>query len=171
MRVVGIDPGTRVCGWGVVEVTGNRLVHLDHGVVRLAGALPERLAVLFDDLTAVLAEHRPTVMAVEGVFTHKNARSALVLGHARGVALLTAARAGLEVHEYAPTVVKKSVVGSGRAEKQQIQRMIAALLHIPVPAVADAADALGVAVCHVHHQGGAGAASAVVRHRPTGTGR
>lgn len=169
MRVLGIDPGSTVCGWAVVETTGHRVRHLAHGAVRLTGELPDRLLVLFDALEEVVEAHAPEVVAVEGVFTQRNARSALVLGHARGVALLAAARRGLAVHEYAPATVKKAVVGTGRAEKAQVGRMVAALLSIEAPRVHDAADALAVAICHVQHGArGASLSSSVVRHRKAG---
>lgn len=135
----------------MVEASRPRATHLGHGVVRLSGTLSERLAALFAGLEEIIRESRPDVVAVEGVFTHKNARSALVLGHARGVALLCAANAGLLVEEYPPATVKKSVVGNGRAHKRQIQTMVGALLGIPGPRLSDAADALAIALCHIHH--------------------
>ncbi len=151
MRVLGIDPGTNVCGWGVVEATRPRSTHLGHGVIRMKGELPGRLAKLCAEIDAVIGKWSPDVVAVEGVFTHRNARSALILGHSRGVSLLCAARAGLSVEEYTPATVKKCVVGNGRAEKRQVQTMVAALLGIPQPKVTDAADALAVALCHVQN--------------------
>lgn len=172
MRVLGIDPGTRACGWGLVDGGGRRLAHVAHGVVRLDGELHDRLAELFGALEEVIAEYRPELVAVEGVFTQKNARSALVLGHARGVALLAAARAALPVAEYPPATVKKTVVGTGRAEKHQVQKMVSALLRVPAPPAFDASDALAIAICHLHHGGGVAAIAAVpsvVRHRRGGS--
>jgi crossover junction endodeoxyribonuclease RuvC len=171
MRVLGIDPGTLVCGWGVVEATRPKATHLGHGAVRLDGALADRLAALHRELSAVVRETRPDAVAVEGVFTHKNARSALILGHARGVALLCAAEASLPVHEYPPATVKKTVAGSGRAEKKQIQTMVGALLGITAPKVEDAADALAIALCHVHHAPVAARLSAIRSVRPAGKAR
>jgi crossover junction endodeoxyribonuclease RuvC len=162
MRVLGIDPGTRVCGWGVVDATRPRPTHVGHGAVTMEGELVDRLAALYLDLERVISETGPEVVAVEGLFTHKNARSALILGHARGVALLCAARAGLRGHEYPPATVKRAVVGNGRADKRQVQTMIAALLGIPAPKVADAADALAVALCHIQKAPIAGRLAALV---------
>lgn len=172
VRVLGIDPGTAICGWGVVE-SGRRPSHVDHGVLRLGGELGERLAELFAGLEAVIARHAPDVVCVEGVFSHRNARSALVLGHARGVALLAASRAALPVHEYAPATVKKTVVGTGRAEKEQVAHMVSAMLSIPMPTVLDASDALAIALCHLSHArpGAAAPRASVVRHRGRGVGR
>lgn len=142
-----------------------------HGVVPLKGDLTARLGELFEELTRVAQRYEPEQVAVEGVFTHRNARSALVLGHARGVALLIAARQGLSVHEYAPATIKKTVAGSGRAQKEQVQRMVGVLLDIEPPRVFDAADALAVAICHLQHVTGAlpaRARSSVVRNRKAG---
>lgn len=148
MRILGIDPGTRTCGWGVVEASRPRAKHVAHGAVSLKGELSGRLARLGSELDSILLEVRPDVVAVEGVFTHRNARSALLLGHARGVALLCAARAGLPVSEYSPATVKRSVAGNGRAEKGQVQMMVAAILGITTLDNSDAADALAIALCH-----------------------
>lgn len=152
MRVLGIDPGTNICGWGIAESGPPRASHIGHGTINLKGELPRRLADLFVALDAVIIEYSPDVVAVEGVFARINPRSALILGHARGVALLCAARAGLEVMEYPPATVKKSVVGNGRAEKKQVQTMVGAILGLSSPLVSDAADALAVALCHIHHE-------------------
>jgi crossover junction endodeoxyribonuclease RuvC len=153
LRVLGIDPGSRYTGFGVVEQHGNRLVHLGHGVLRLDGDAPlqTRLHELFDGLTRALAIHRPDAVAVEGVFTFKNARSALVLGHARGVALLVAAQRELPVHEYSPAKVKKSVGAGGASAKDAVARMVQTLLGIEVTERADASDALAVAICHLNN--------------------
>lgn len=151
VRVLGIDPGTRFCGVGVVEdAGGGRVRHLHHAVIVLdpKAALDERLLVLGAELDRLLAEQRPLVVAVEEVFYGKNARSALVLGHARGVALLTARRAGAEVRSYPTAVIKEAVTGSGRADKTQVARMVCALLGIQLAGVrADASDALAAALC------------------------
>ena len=151
MRVLGIDPGTRHCGFGVVEArSGSRMVHVGHGVIspRASDPLEKRLAVIFDGLTEAIREHRPDACAVEEVFFAANVKSALVLGHARGVALLAAARAGLEVHAYAPTLVKQAVVGTGRAEKEQVARMVSVILGVPAIDKSDASDALAIAIAH-----------------------
>lgn len=151
MRVLGIDPGSRVTGFGVVEKQGNRLHHVANGCVvahRGDPAFEERLVRIHHGLVEVIALHEPDVVAVEGIFHYKNALSALKLGHARGVALLTARLHGLDVHEYKPSVVKQAVVGTGRADKHQVSKMICLLLGIAEPASHDASDALAVAICH-----------------------
>jgi crossover junction endodeoxyribonuclease RuvC len=153
MRLIGLDPGLRATGWGVIDAVGNRLGHVANGVVRTDanGALADRLKQIHDGLRAVLAEWRPAAAAVEETFVNKNANSTLKLGQARGVAMLVPALAGLQVHEYATNLIKKSVVGSGHADKDQIRAMVHRLL----PGIAidsgDAADALAVAICHAHH--------------------
>ncbi len=155
MRVLGIDPGTSITGYGVVEY-GNgtpgfgRLVEC--GVIRLArrGPLPRRLAELHDGILDLIARHRPTTLALEDAFYHKNVRTTLVLGHARGVVLLAAQQSRVGIAEYAPATVKKTVVGAGGAPKAQVAAMVARLLrlkHAPKPA--DAADGVAVALTHV----------------------
>ncbi len=165
MRLLGLDPGLRVTGWGVVEVTGNRYRFVAAGIVRSdAGAgLAERLLQLHDGLAAVVAQHRPDEAAVEETFMNTNAASALKLGQARGVALLVPAVAGVPVAEYAANLIKKSVVGFGHAGKGQIQAMIATLLPGAGPQSPDAADALAVALCHAHHRQSAVLQAAVRR--------
>lgn len=153
MRILGLDPGLRTTGWGVVEVDGARIRHVANGriVPDAEAPLPARLVAIFEGLEEVLARHRPQSAAVEETFVNANPSSTLRLGFARGVALLAPARLGIEVAEYATTAVKKSVVGVGRADKVQVQAMVQRLL----PGVrldgADAADALAVALCHGHH--------------------
>ena len=153
MRLIGLDPGLRLTGWGVIEVEGNRLRHVAHGVVKVAtaGTLAERLRELFEGVAGVIEAQRPIEAAVEETFVNVNASSTLKLGLARGVALLAPARFGIEVAEYASTAVKKSVVGAGHADKQQIQAMVQRLLPGVQLEGADAADALAVALCHGHH--------------------
>ncbi len=155
MRVLGIDPGTSVTGYGVVE-TGNgapglgRLVEC--GVIRFARRtpLPNRLAELHDGLRTLIARHRPTALALEHAFYHKNVRTTLVLGHAWGVVLLVAAQAGLDIKEYSPATVKKTVVGAGGAGKGQVAAMVARLLRLKqAPRPADAADGVAVALTHI----------------------
>jgi crossover junction endodeoxyribonuclease RuvC len=157
MRVFGIDCGTNCTGYGVVDVKvgprETRLVAVASGGLRLAKDQPlhVRLAYIFAELTALLQMHRPDVVAVEGVFYSVNAKSALKLGHVRGVALLAAALQGLPVAEYAPLTIKSAVVGYGLAQKEQVQYMVARLLNLDhAPEPADAADALAIAICHVH---------------------
>lgn len=151
-RVLGIDPGSRVTGFGVVEAHGSRLCHLAHGVLRVPGelALELRLAELFHGLSEVLALWTPDAVAVEGVFAFRNARSALVLGHARGVALLAAAQGGRPVFEYAPAAVKRAVGAGGAASKEAVAKQMRAFLGLTGLLRADATDALAVAVCHLH---------------------
>lgn len=155
MRVLGIDPGTSVTGYGVVE-TGNgapglgRLVEC--GVLRFARQtpLPNRLAELHDGLKTLILRHRPTALALENAFYHKNVRTTLVLGHAWGVVLLVAAQAGLDIKEYSPATVKKTVVGAGGAGKGQVAAMVARLLQLKqAPRPADAADGVAVALTHI----------------------
>lgn len=151
VRILGIDPGSRATGFGVIEVSGNRSRHLAHGVVRCAdGPLPDRLRQLFRELTAVVAEHRPDEVAIEQVFVQKNVSSALVLGQARGAAICAVAEAGLAVHEYTPARIKQSIAGTGGADKGQVQRMVQVLLALVRAPAADAADALACALCHAH---------------------
>ena len=152
IRILGLDPGLRRTGWGVIAIDGARLIHVAHGVIAPKDSLPfsERLLALFEGISAIVAEHAPHEAAVEETFMNNNAASALKLGHARAMALVAPARAGLSVAEYAATVVKKSVVGTGAADKTQVAFMIARLLPKAGPASADAADALAVAIAHAH---------------------
>ncbi|MFL6720433.1 MAG: crossover junction endodeoxyribonuclease RuvC [Sphingomonas sp.] len=157
MRILGLDPGLGTTGWGLIEADGNRLTHIANGQIRTDSAqlLPRRLAHLADQLEAVIADHAPASAAVEEVFVNKNPQSTLKLGQARGVALMCAARAGIDVGEYAPTLVKKAVVGTGGAEKAQVHAMVSRLLPGVKIAGPDAADALAVAITHAHHQASA----------------
>ena len=152
MRVLGIDPGSLATGYGVVERRGARVVHVAHGTLRprRGAALPERLAELQRGLARAIETHRPEVAAIERIFAGRSARAALVLGHARGVALAAAAAAGLPVLEYAPGEIKQAVAGSGGAEKRQVQAMVGRLLELAELPAADAADALATALCHAH---------------------
>lgn len=148
--VFGIDPGSHRLGWGAVLRRGSRYVHVAHGVCRAptTAALPERLLAIADALERAIADVRPGVVALEQAFFHKDPHAALVIGHARGVAMLLAARAGLTVIEYPPAMVKRTVVGNGRAEKAQVTGMIRAILGLSEAPQEDAADALAVAICH-----------------------
>lgn len=151
MIVMGIDPGTRRLGWGVVSATGTRLAHVAHGVIVAAEALPlaARLAKIDDELRVVIAEHAPAECGVEAIFFARDPSAAAKLGHARGVVFLALFRAGVAIHEYPPATVKRAVAANGRAEKDQVARMVAAMLRLPAPPPADAADALAVAITHV----------------------
>jgi crossover junction endodeoxyribonuclease RuvC len=153
MRLIGLDPGLRLTGWGVIDVDGNRLRHVAHGVVRVSteGSLADRLRELFDGVAAVVEAQQPAEAAIEETFVNVNPGSTLKLGQARGVVLLAPARAGLPVFEYAANLVKKSVTGAGHADKRQIAMMVGRLLP-GCDASADAADALAVAICHAHHR-------------------
>jgi len=152
VRILGLDPGLRRTGWGVITIEGARLAHVAHGVIAPKESLPfaERLLVLFEAISALVAEHSPDEAAVEETFMNNNAASALKLGHARAMALVAPARAGLPVAEYAATGVKKAVVGTGGADKDQVAFMIARLLPAAGGVTADAADALAVAIAHAH---------------------
>jgi crossover junction endodeoxyribonuclease RuvC len=149
--IIGIDPGSRVTGFGVVAVERHRVVHVDSGCVQLGdAALDDRLVLLFDALAAVVHRHRPSEAAIERVFMNRNADSALKLGHARGVAVLALRQAGLAVSEYSATQIKQTVVGRGHADKVQVQHMVRVLLGLERAPAADAADALAAAICHAH---------------------
>lgn len=152
IRVLGLDPGLRNTGWGVIEVEGNRMRAVADGTVRpdARGSLAERLGQLYEGLERVIADFNPHEAAVEETFVNKNPDSTLKLGQARGVVLLAPARAGLPVCEYQPTLVKKAVVGTGRAAKQQMGMMVKAILPGAVCDSLDSADALAVAICHAH---------------------
>jgi crossover junction endodeoxyribonuclease RuvC len=153
-RIIGIDPGLRRCGWGVIETLGNRLSFVGAGTVSppVDLSLAERLNLLFIGLGEVLDRFVPEEAAVEETFVNAGARSALILGQARGVALLSPAARGLPVSEYAANLVKKSVVGTGHADKGQIQLMVKTLMPAADFKGADAADALAIAICHAHHR-------------------
>jgi crossover junction endodeoxyribonuclease RuvC len=153
MRILGLDPGLGTTGWGLIEAEGNRLTHIANGQISTDTntPLPRRLAALADQLEALLADHGPAAAAVEEVFVNKNPQSTLKLGQARGVALMCAARAGIEVGEYAARLVKKAVVGTGGAEKAQVHAMVSRLLPGVKIAGPDAADALAVAITHAHY--------------------
>ncbi|MBF0132721.1 MAG: crossover junction endodeoxyribonuclease RuvC [Magnetococcales bacterium] len=152
MRILGIDPGISVTGWGVVESSGNRYTAVAHGCIRTdrAALLPVRLGEIFSGLNLVIAKYQPKLAVVEEIFVSQNPASALKLGHARGVAIAAANHGNLEVFEYSALQIKKAVVGYGRAEKQQVQEMVRMLLSMPKQAPSDASDALAAAVCHLN---------------------
>ncbi|MFW2390665.1 MAG: crossover junction endodeoxyribonuclease RuvC [Polyangiales bacterium] len=151
MRVLGIDPGSRRTGWGVVQLEGTRLVHIGSGTISAPEKLPlaQRLHLIHLGLEEAVGQHAPETIAVEEIFFAKYANAAIKLGHARGVALLVAAQSGLELHEYPPAVVKRTVVGRGAADKVQVGRLVTALLGLKAPPEEDAADALAVAITHI----------------------
>lgn len=164
MRVLGIDPGLRNLGWGVIDTTGARIRHVANGICHSgSGELAARLLVLFDQLSEVVAAYCPDTAAVEQTFVNKDGAGTLKLGQARGIALLVPARAGLEVGEYAPNTVKKTVVGVGHADKAQVEHMVRLQLPGVEIAGADAADALAIALCHAHHSRASGRLQAALQ--------
>jgi crossover junction endodeoxyribonuclease RuvC len=152
-KILGLDPGLGTTGWGLIQAQGNRLSHIANGQLKTDTSAPlaERLADLCRQLETLIAEHAPEAAAVEEVFVNKNPQSTLKLGQARGVVLMCAAKAGMAVGEYSPTLVKKAVVGTGGAEKPQVHAMVSRLLAGAKIAGPDAADALAVAITHAHH--------------------
>jgi crossover junction endodeoxyribonuclease RuvC len=176
VKIFGIDPGSERTGYGCVDTDGrrHRLVVFGSIAAPAHTAFPDRLSIIHAGLTALLAEHRPDCVAIENIFHAKNVRSALRLGHARGVALLAASAAGVPIAEYTPAEIKRAVVGFGRAEKPQVGQMVKILLGLDVaPSPHDAADALAVAICHVHSAYGAiaEASTRVQAGRDGGPGR
>ncbi len=163
IRIIGIDPGLRNTGWGIIEAEGSRLSFVACGRVRSDSSanMGERLRQLHEGLARIIADHAPGEAAIEETFVNRDPQSALKLGQARGVALAVPALAGLEVEEYAANLVKKTIVGNGHADKQQIAMMIRVLLPMSAASSADAADALAVAICHAQHRG----ARAMARRR------
>ena len=157
IRILGIDPGLRRTGWGLIGCEGNRLIYLACGSVETndKASLAERLVTIHDGLARVVAEFRPDEAAVEATFVNRDATATLKLGQARGIALLVPAKAGVSVAEYAPNLVKKTIVGAGHAEKAQIRLMVGVLLPKADPQSEDAADALAIAVTHAHHRASA----------------
>ncbi len=165
IRIIGIDPGLRRTGWGVVESDGSRLSFVAAGTIRVAEAAPlaERLCAIHDRLNEIIRSYAPDEAAVEATFVNRDAAATLKLGQARGVAMLVPALAGIQVAEYAPNAVKKAVVGAGHAQKQQIRLMVSVLLPRASFDGDDSADALAIAICHAHHRGGAAIRVAVAR--------
>lgn len=152
IRILGLDPGLSAMGWGVIDVTGSRLAHVAHGVIatKPAAGLGMRLMALHRELTVIIESHAPRAISVEQAFVARDPQAALKIGHARAVALLAAAQAGLEIAEYAPNHIKKCVVGAGHAGKEQVQFMVKRLLPACGVTQADAADALAAAIAHAH---------------------
>ncbi|MGD9652966.1 MAG: crossover junction endodeoxyribonuclease RuvC [Candidatus Dadabacteria bacterium] len=152
MRVIGIDPGSRVCGYGVLESENGGVTHIASGCIKASPGLPvsKRLSIIYDGLLGIIKGHSPLIMSVESMFFSKNARSAITLGEARGVALLAASMSGIDVCEYSPTKVKLALTGRGRASKSDVRRMITMLLEVPEFESEDASDAVAIALCHLH---------------------
>lgn len=153
-RILGIDPGSRATGYGIIEKTGSRTVFVTCGVIRAGekAALYDRLLLIHRGLSEVMEKYRPSVAAVEDVFVAVNPRTAIKLGHARGVAILAAMQHGLSIHDYSSKLVKQAVVGYGQADKQQMQQMVRVLLKLNSSPSQDAADALAVAICHANKE-------------------
>lgn len=150
-RILGIDPGSRITGFGILEKRDGRTVYVESGCVRAGdGDFAGRLKTIFDGISDIVRIYAPDVAAIEKVFMHRNADSALKLGQARGAAICALMAAGLEVREYSPSEIKQATVGKGNAAKEQVQHMVQALLKLPAVPQADAADALAVALCHLH---------------------
>jgi len=171
MRVLGIDPGTVATGWGVIDAAHSRLRRVDSGVIRTRGALPMRLARIYDETRRVLDAYEPAWLSLEKPFVGVNVQSAFRLGEARGAILAAAAHAGVQVHEYSPAEIKVAVAGTGRAVKEQVATMVQRLLAIDGGLAEDEADALGAAICHVHSRHGAALDSGRTRRRPRATTR
>ncbi len=153
MKVLGVDPGTLTSGFGIVSEEDHKLFHVVSGGISPSAKnpFPKRLKKIYEELEKIIDKYRPNVVVVEDLFVSKNIRSALKLGHSRGVAILAAMNAGLPVFEYSPSEVKQAVVGNGKADKKQVQLMVKSLLDLQkVPHPADAADALAAAICHIH---------------------
>ncbi len=147
--IIGIDPGSRKTGFGVIDAEGSKAVYVTSGIIRMPDkALPERLKIIFDSVSEIIAEYQPVEMAIEDVFFARDPRAALKLGQARGAAIVAGVTAGLPVGEYAARTVKQSVVGTGAATKEQVQHMVKQLLKLPGIPAEDAADGLAVALCH-----------------------
>ena len=153
LRILGIDPGSRLTGFGIVDAGDRRAVYVASGAVQsVRGTFPERLQLIFESVAEIVATYRPHIVVLESVFVHRNAASALKLGQARAAALCATFEAGAEVHEYAPREIKQAIVGTGSATKEQVQHMVMALLELDGPPSPDAADALAAALCYAHRR-------------------
>ena len=153
MRIIGIDPGTAILGYGIIDYIGNQMRPVDYGCIRTESNIdmPVRLGMLYDDLQSLLNKYQPDVMAVEELFFNRNVTTAITVGQARGVVLLAGVQMDIPVFEYTPLQVKQAICGYGRAEKQQVQEMVRVLLHLQgIPKPDDVADALAVSICHAH---------------------
>jgi crossover junction endodeoxyribonuclease RuvC len=155
MRVIGIDPGSRICGYGVLEARNGDIAYLASGSIapKTTLQLSERLKVIYEGLVEVIGEHKPDAVSIEDIFFAKNAKSAIKLGQARGVALLAASTSGITIYEYAPTKVKLALTGRGRANKLEVQKMLTAMLGVEEFETQDASDAVAIALCHIHLSG------------------
>ena len=155
IRILGIDPGSQVTGYGIIDMDGNHATHVTHGEIRVKGDTQgAKLHLIYEQLGRLIADHHPQEAAIERVFVHKNADSALKLGQARGSAIVACVEYGMEMYEYTANQIKQATVGKGHAAKQQVQHMVKVLLCLPEPPRADAADALAVALCHGHTREG-----------------
>lgn len=153
MRILGIDPGYAIVGWGVVDYINNKFTTVDYGAVLTEAGTPfeQRLEIIFDDVSAIIERYKPQAMSIEKLFFNTNAKTAIDVSQARGVTLLAAVKSGIEIFEYTPLQVKQSVVGYGRAEKKQVQEMTRLILNLPnIPKPDDTADSLALAICHGH---------------------
>lgn len=156
MKIIGIDPGYAILGYGIVEMTGNKFKVCGYGAITTDAKMemPDRLKILYHSLMEIIAEHEPDVASIEELFFNTNAKTAILVGQARGVAVLACANSGLEINEYTPLQIKQALVGYGRAEKKQVQMMVKTILNLrEVPKPDDTADALAAAVCHGHSAG------------------
>jgi len=168
IRILGIDPGSRQTGYGLIDSDGRQSVHVDSGCIYVKGDdFAERLGYIFQQVSELIREYGPTELSIEQVFVNKNVDSALKLGQARGAAICAAVQAGLKVHEYTPKAVKSAVVGTGNATKDQLQHMMSMLLKLEKGLQADQADALGIALCHAHNRNLAARVPLPARRRST----
>lgn len=152
--ILGIDPGSRITGFGLIGVDGNKLQYIESGCIRTGGGeFPERLKIIFEEMVTVVEAYSPDVVAIERVFMHRNPDSALKLGQARGAAICAAVTKGLKVSEYSPAEIKRATVGKGNAKKEQVQHMVTGLLNLSATPQEDAADALAIAICHANTGG------------------
>jgi len=154
MKILGIDPGTQVAGYGLIEKTGSKTRVIEYGAIKAGRHLdfPQRLRVIYCKIMDVISEHKPDQMAIEEVFYGKNIKAAIKIGEGRGIVFLCAASAGIPITEYAATIIKKAVVGNGNAHKEQVQEMVKIILGLPeIPSPQDASDALAIAICHSHN--------------------
>jgi len=152
IRILGIDPGSRITGFGIIEIQSRKATYITSGCIRLkTEAMPVRLNEIFNSVNEIIEQYQPTILSIEQVFVYRNAASALKLAQARAVAIVAAMQHDLSVHEYAPTKIKQTIVGTGHADKVQVQQMVKLLLNLPGTPQADAADALAIALCHSHH--------------------
>jgi len=151
-RILGIDPGSRITGFGIIDIQSRKATYITSGCIRLkTDAMPVRLNEIFESVNKIIEQYQPSILSIEQVFVYRNAASALKLAQARAVAIVAAMQHSLSVYEYAPTKIKQTIVGTGHADKVQVQQMVKLLLNLPGTPQADAADALAIALCHSHH--------------------